>query len=78
MSSIESIWHCRACGRTAETARGLTSQGCEGTHEEFVPVAELEAEVERLRGALAWACGFIEEVGGGTDTYAHIELARNR
>jgi len=46
---------CPQCGRSAKTSRELTAQGCEGTHLELMPVAEIEPLVAGLRS--------VEDVG---------------
>lgn len=53
MHSTKTIWHCRACGRTAASSRDLTGLGCEGTHEEFVPAARFERLREAARVVLS-------------------------
>jgi hypothetical protein len=45
------IWYCRGCGRVAESANDLLAQGCEGTHERFVP----GLDYDRLRGGAGQA-----------------------
>jgi hypothetical protein len=38
------IFHCRGCGRTGESSRDLLAQGCEGTHERYIPESAIERE----------------------------------
>lgn len=47
------FWHCRACGRVGESANDLLRQGCEGKHEQFVPLSDTNHLRERAERAEA-------------------------
>lgn len=62
--SEPTIWACRACRRMGDSPTDLLRQGCEGTHEEFVPAAEVAALRAKLDRAEQYGTDADAEIAG--------------
>ena len=65
---------CPLCERSAKTRAGLLEQGCEGKHEELMPVSEIDPLVEAAQtvvyaptGAILGDC--IEDLGDALKSF---------